>query len=99
LPPLHRRDEGADLLLSFRRRSTASDACAPAVPATPQAIRRHNYRTVCVAELLEAVATFLTVCGLAFDDGPGQLHSVFPLLLQYGTRHVHVVPGYDRVTR
>jgi len=67
-----------------------------------EAIRRHNYRTVTVAELLQAGRDLPSRCvALAFDDGLLDNYThVFPLLLQYGMRATfYVVPGYDRVTR
>jgi peptidoglycan/xylan/chitin deacetylase (PgdA/CDA1 family) len=67
-----------------------------------EAIRRHDYRTVTVAELLEAGRDLPSRCvALAFDDGLLDNYThVFPLLLQYGMRATfYVVPGYDRVTR
>ena len=66
------------------------------------AIRRHNYRTVTVAELLEAGRELPSrSVALAFDDGLLDNYThVFPLLLQYGMRATfYVVPAYDRVTR
>ena len=67
-----------------------------------EAIRRHDYRTVTVAELLQAGRDLPSRCvALAFDDGLLDNYThVFPLLLQYGMRATfYVVPGYDRVTR
>ena len=67
-----------------------------------EAIRSNAYRTVTVAELLEAGRDLPSRCvALAFDDGLLDNYTqVFPLLLQYGMRATfYVVPGYDRVTR
>ena len=67
-----------------------------------EAIRHHDYRTVTVAELLEAGRDLPSRCvALAFDDGLMDNYThVFPLLLQYGMRATfYVVPGYDRVIR
>jgi len=65
-------------------------------------IRRAGYRTVTVADLLEAGRDLPPRCvALTFDDGLLDNYTqVFPLLLDHGMRATfYVVPGYDQVTR
>ena len=65
-----------------------------------EAIRRHGYRTVTLAQLLAGEYGEKT-CVLTFDDGLlDNFEVVFPLLREFGmVATFFVVPGYDELTR